>query len=185
MVYLLIFLSVVLHEAAHITTAFFFGLKTDKFVITPLGCVAYLKDLHKLSSFKKIIVLAAGPLTNLVIGIACLLIFKDRHLFFRNSQFALAVFNLLPVYPLDGGTILFEVLKTIRDELFVNKAVYKVSRVISVLITVTGVFQLINYQFNFTLLFIGVYLFFCCKKVYMSNIYQYFKNQYTNSSLPN
>ena len=69
--------------------------------LTPLGALMRLEDEAALPPVKRLVILLAGPA-------ASLLLLLLRHLFPRIAICGLiqGVFNLLPIYPLDGGKAL-------------------------------------------------------------------------------
>jgi Zn-dependent protease/predicted transcriptional regulator len=118
---LAVFTSVVLHEFGHALTARRFGVRTQDITLLPIGGVARLEKLPDKPG-QQLLVAFAGPAVNLGIAltILVLLFMSDRPISiesFRQSDgsllaqlvwinVSLAVFNLLPGYPMDGGRIL-------------------------------------------------------------------------------
>lgn len=106
--------AALLHEITHAVVAASYGLKVDGIEILPFGGVARIHDLDlsALSPELEVAVAVAGPVENLVLaGMAWLLAgygIWNRSLagLFVQANLALAVFNLLPALPLDGGRIL-------------------------------------------------------------------------------
>lgn len=117
---LLLFFCVVLHEFGHILTARRFGSQTLDVVLLPIGGVARMKSMPQKPG-QELLVALAGPAVNLAIAVVLLgLLGPDRILrdlsqpgadFNLVSQLAaanlfLALFNLLPAFPMDGGRAL-------------------------------------------------------------------------------
>lgn len=121
----LLFASVTLHELGHSLVARVFGIATQSIVLWPLGGFAILEK-RPAGTWQDILVTAAGPLVNL--GVAALVwlaltiwsvlppaFSAGYHSAFGYVQLvgdtlvwmnvSLALFNLLPTYPLDGGQI--------------------------------------------------------------------------------
>ncbi|NCA68195.1 MAG: hypothetical protein EOM87_09065 [Clostridia bacterium] len=107
--------SVLLHEYAHYLAALKFGLCMDEVKLYPFGAVLYGEMSH-LSLHEEIIVALAGPLLNIVIAllfVASWWIVPDIYIYTDTLMMAnvsIAMFNLLPVYPLDGGRIALNLL---------------------------------------------------------------------------
>lgn len=108
--------SVLLHEGAHATMAYAFGKPPQEIEITPLGALMHLEDEAELTPGKRMVMLAAGPLASLLLCWGALALTRQgwldtgvgRSLFCCNLLLALG--NLLPVLPLDGGRMLALVL---------------------------------------------------------------------------
>jgi Zn-dependent protease len=110
----LFFSCVVLHEFGHILAARRFGILTPSITLLPIGGVAWLEHLPK-PPLQEIIVTVAGPLVNL--GIAAVLTFwmdadqrwqwlwQDELGLLRTGNLVLFCFNLLPIFPMDGGRL--------------------------------------------------------------------------------
>jgi Zn-dependent protease len=121
--YLSLFAIVLMHEFGHALACRSVGGKAERIVLWPLGGVAYVNPPARPEAVLWSI--AAGPLVNvfLVPVTVALAIFSglqgwsqaypDLDLFFTTLAWMngiLLLFNLLPVYPLDGGQILQSLL---------------------------------------------------------------------------
>jgi len=121
--------SIVAHELAHCHMAHHFGMRVDKIVIFFLGGVAFMKDESQ-TGWQEIFVGGIGPVFSFALGALMLAIcgvafdvpVGSEILFFStNPIFALicfaglvnvllAVFNMIPAFPMDGGRVLRGVL---------------------------------------------------------------------------
>ena len=121
--YLALFVIVLLHEFGHALACRQTGGQADTIVLWPLGGVAYVDPPQRPGA--TLWSIAAGPLVNLILlpialGLALTadrLGWTDTLPNLRHFLWALAyinggllIFNLLPVYPLDGGQILRSLL---------------------------------------------------------------------------
>ncbi len=111
----------VLHELGHAYKAHSRGYVMKKLVIMPFGAVLYgAENLQKKDAFA---ISLAGPLVNvlLIIGIYALWwIIPDSHIYtidFMRANCAILFFNLLPIYPLDGGRAILALSKNTQKTL--------------------------------------------------------------------
>lgn len=117
--YVAIFGIVLLHEFGHALACRQVGGQADRIMLWPLGGVAFVQPPPRPGALLWCI--AAGPLVNLILvpvsvvailiaGIANLGSVSPDFAHFLTSiaiiNFGLLVFNLLPIYPLDGGQII-------------------------------------------------------------------------------
>jgi stage IV sporulation protein FB len=117
----LLFLCVLLHEFGHIFTARGFGVPTPYVTLLPIGGVAQLERIPE-EPWQEFLIAIAGPLVNVAIAFL-LIVFAGADLTpakasaVENMQIAmvdrlaavnlfLAVFNLIPAFPMDGGRVL-------------------------------------------------------------------------------
>ena len=111
LLFLMSCLVAVQHECAHAFSAARLGYKLDKIVLMPFGAVID-GDLQKISLKDEISVALAGPLCNLFTAafFAAIWWFEPTVYAFTDtacySSLSIALVNLLPAYPLDGGRIL-------------------------------------------------------------------------------
>lgn len=107
----LLFLIVLVHEFGHVWAARLAGATVRTVQLLPFGGVAVIEDRGRLSAQAEIAIAAAGPLQNVwMIAVAMLLkqlgAFDEAFLdYFIYANSIIALFNLLPVPPLDGGKI--------------------------------------------------------------------------------
>ncbi len=116
------FVALAIHELAHFYIASKRGYCMKEFKIDLFGCSMELDgNVDDRDSFA---VNIAGPCINLFLCLVCLALyylFPTSYIYlnlFCISNLILALFNLLPIYPLDGGKIVSGIIK--------NRKVYKI-----------------------------------------------------------
>lgn len=108
--YVLIFVSMILHEFAHILIAIPGGGKPIRINISAIGLNAQVEGIY-IKPFHKFLVNLGGPFMNIFLALVCYIsgvrrFFPENYInFFIYSNIALAIFNMLPIMPLDGGRI--------------------------------------------------------------------------------
>lgn len=116
--YLLFLIFAIIHELSHMVIGILLGFEPSKIQIMPFGAYINFKiDIKSyntkilkgtICSLKKLFVSLAGPLANIVIAI--IFYMKSGYIVITYINILLATFNLLPIYPLDGGRILKQTL---------------------------------------------------------------------------
>ncbi|MER9757115.1 site-2 protease family protein [Mesorhizobium sp. M0166] len=117
----LLFLCVLLHEFGHIFTARAFGVPTPYVTLLPIGGVAQLERIPE-EPWEELLIAIAGPAVNVAIA-AALIVVAHAHLSataamgiddmkvpmvdrLATVNLILALFNLIPAFPMDGGRVL-------------------------------------------------------------------------------
>jgi len=130
--FVILWLSILGHEFAHILTARAHGAETERLLFVPGGGAAFLKDVPLIGG--EFWIAVAGPLANFALAGICLLIahcmdhwiwsmpipFLRAHLWlFKVVKYSLfgwkmnlllGLSNLFPCYPMDGGRVLRSLL---------------------------------------------------------------------------
>lgn len=160
------------HEIGHLVCGLIIGIKPESIKINPLGfqiqfrtpvedCNKKIKNGNE-QCMKKVMIALAGPLINIFMIVICLFLpqsFEPAKTTIIYANLLLAIFNLLPVYPLDGGRILKEIVHIFKG----NKKSYEVVNTVSkiVVITLTVVTSItILFIHNIALLLILAYLWY-------------------------
>ncbi len=107
-IFALTFIFILLHELGHLVTGITIGLKVKKINIHISGLSVEFENYGKQRNANKIVVDIAGPLIN-IIALVIAIIIKQEEIAYINLL--LAIVNLLPIYPLDGGQILRTLLR--------------------------------------------------------------------------
>ncbi len=150
----LFFSSLLLHEIAHSLMARAKGVEVEGITLFIFGGVSRMRD-EAGSARDEFLIAGVGPLASLVIGAVFWVLFLlgdalgwgapavevARYLSFLNV--ALAVFNLLPGFPLDGGRLFRAVLWWWRDDLKEATRIASLGgQALGVLIATFGLLQL-------------------------------------------
>lgn len=112
------FVSILVHELGHALTIRKFGLPTQ-IVLTTFGGYA-THPVGILSRMKSFLVTAAGPAIQIVFGLLVWIVYMNVAMPSENIEYFVfilaaisviwALFNCLPIFPLDGGQMLASIL---------------------------------------------------------------------------
>lgn len=114
--HLLFFISflLIIHELGHFLTAMAFGLQVDKIYIYPFGGIAKFHMPLNYSIFKELIILLMGPIFQEFAKIFLVKHFYSYENMIIAYHYSILIFNLLPIYPLDGGKLLNLIISFIK-----------------------------------------------------------------------
>ena len=169
--YAIMLIFAVIHELGHLIVGILLKMKPEKIEIMPFGLsiafkintIDYNKKIKRgnLLEIKKIIVALAGPITNVIICIIAynINIQMIQKVMIIYSNLLIAIFNLLPIYPLDGGRILKGILAINFGKRKSEGYINEVSIITTIIITAISSI-LILYLKNISLFLIDMYLWF-------------------------
>lgn len=170
-IYVLLMFFAFCHEMGHFICGIFMGLKPKALKIMPMGLSIEFKVLPeeyntkiaKASRIqvKKMWIAFAGPATNLLIFIITMLMRSQiESMLYQEMIYAnllIAIFNLLPIYPLDGARIMKGWIYIIKGRRKSMEFTYYISNVSMVLLTMISSIAIYYYK-NIAILFMIAYL---------------------------
>lgn len=165
-----LFLCVVLHEFGHALTARRFGVKTRDITLFPIGGMARMDKMPE-SPKEELLVAIAGPLVN--VAIAAILF---AYMYFSPTLYKIgaaqsfvtaeqmlptlflvnilmAVFNLIPAFPMDGGRIFRALLSMRLERTRATQIAANVGQFLAIGFVLLGLF------YNIWLVFIGIFIY--------------------------
>jgi len=166
---LTIFVCVTLHEFGHALAARHYGIETQDITLLPIGGVARLVALPE-KPMEELVVALAGPAVNLVIS---MLIYPFLHIA-EGAEFSinlravdgdtfllslmavnvwLALFNMIPAFPMDGGRVLRALLSFRIERAVATRIAATVGQFLAIGFVILGFFG------NPFLIFIGFFIF--------------------------
>ncbi len=172
----LVFLFVLLHELGHTAVARGFGIRVPSVVLWPLGGAA-MAEREADRPLPDLLIAAAGPLVNFIVAafLFALLFFaalvarlglpvvildelaRRSLIFLATTNIILAITNLIPIYPLDGGRIFRALVTMVFGPLHSNQATFWLSLVLgSALLIAALAMQSLLLAFTALLLLAGV-----------------------------
>jgi len=135
-IYLTYLIAILIHECGHLVMATIFKWQVDEFKISAIGGFLRFKNDLSRPIWQSFFVAIGGILFNLIF--ALLLITFDGPQSLIYTQFAIAIFNLLPITPLDGSRILQAFLRKFFDYKVVI-TIAKYLNVIFLLVFICGI----------------------------------------------
>ncbi|MGC2211000.1 MAG: site-2 protease family protein [Candidatus Korobacteraceae bacterium] len=154
---LLMLFAVLVHELAHALVAARSGIRVRSVVLLPIAGIAMLDEQSQrgLDAPREIRMSLAGPLVNLImallLGATLVLLWPQAHLFAYPwltpfdlprslvwAQLFVAVLNLLPAYPLDGGRVLRALLARSGDQVTATRRAVSIGQFFSFTLFVVG-----------------------------------------------
>lgn len=164
---LAVFLCVTLHEFGHALMAKRFNFKTKYITLLPIGGLAQMEKLPD-DPKQELLVAIAGPMVNVVLAIILGLVVSDFTMEVENLMtigahnflvylvtvnIVLAVFNMIPAFPMDGGRVLRALLSFKFKREQATQIAASLGQFIAILFVFLGLF------YNPFLVLIGIFIF--------------------------
>lgn len=167
---IILLFSILIHELSHSIIAQRYGLKVSEIELYLLGGVSKIEEEPRTPK-SEIIISFVGPLSSFLIGFGFLLllflpinlpaILWVTFLYSGISNIGLAIFNLIPAFPIDGGRILRAFLwKRKNNIVSATKIASKVGKIFGYGLMVYGLYQILFFGLlnGIWLILIGSYL---------------------------
>ena len=140
-----LFTSIVLHELGHALMARRYGIGTNDITLYLIGGIARLNRLPR-SAGPELLIALAGPAVNVVIAavLAGMMALGVHHpLLYQvlGLNVALVLFNLLPIFPMDGGRVLRALLSGWLGRVRATEIAATVGQTLAIVGGVVGVFN--------------------------------------------
>lgn len=157
---LALFTLVLLHELGHSVAALRFGIPVKDITLLPIGGLARLERMPE-KPVQELIVALAGPLVNVILAVilaplvVVLAVTQGERIslamltepgllgllfFLFTANISLAVFNMLPAFPLDGGRVLRAGLGFFTDYQRATQIATTVGRILAIGLGLLGLF---------------------------------------------
>jgi Zn-dependent protease/predicted transcriptional regulator len=160
----LLFISILIHELSHALVARANGLETTDITLMLLGGLANMEDMSE-EPEKEIKIAASGPAASLIMGGILIFlasfspdfIIEDIRLvilYTGQLNIFLAIFNLLPAFPSDGGRILRAFIARKKSLLEATEIAARIGKGFAIFFGIVGFMS-----GNFLLIFIAIYLY--------------------------
>ncbi|MEN7973411.1 MAG: site-2 protease family protein [Verrucomicrobiota bacterium] len=167
-----LFASVALHELGHSIVAQTKGSHIQEIVLYPFGGAAKISNIPK-RPFDEILVALAGPTVSFLLGVAGIGI--GLQILATNQDathyplvfelgvinIALFIFNLFPVFPMDGGRVLRALLSKKKGRLAATRIAATIGKYFCAFFVIYGLIKM-----RFFLAFIGGYIYFAGQQEY-------------------
>ena len=183
-----LFFCVLLHEFGHALTARKYGVNTQDIILSPIGGIARLDRLPDLP-LQEFYVAIAGPAVNIVIAILLspfyffatqstklqlksliiptnnvfisdLSLFDSFIFFILFLNIILALFNLIPAFPMDGGRILRSLLAIPLKRIRATQIATYIGQALALTFILLGLteYEIGNLRFSYMTAFIGLFV---------------------------
>ncbi len=164
---LALFFCVLLHEFGHALTARKFGIRTRSIILLPIGGIAAIEKTPE-NPREEIIIALAGPAVSFAIALLLWVVLMSvnsmvplEELSVSGGSFLqrlmiinvlLAVFNLLPAFPMDGGRVFRALLALLMNPLKATRIAAGVAQAMAVVLALLGM------RYNLFLVVIALFI---------------------------
>lgn len=170
----LVFVSVLIHELSHSYMAQNYGITIDRIVLLPIGGVAQMEDIPN-NHHQELIISVMGPLTNIIIAIISYTIYfgiksmvypliSTFILDFTVVNLFLALFNMIPAFPMDGGRVLRAIMAEKMDYLKATEISASIGKILAIAMAAAGLF------INVFLILIGLFIYIGAEQEYRATL---------------
>jgi len=185
--------SLILHELGHAVVAAYFNVQASSTVLFPFGGISNI-PVHLNQTWKYILISLAGPIVNIIVGILLLSFIQPYHAYWTEPRnignvdhgnfifqlqvinLSLGLFNLIPVFPMDGGRVVEMIFSNKMNSQKANRIERVISIVVASVMMAFGIWRLLPIAF-----LLGLYILI----TFRSDNYTFRKTEIRNSGLEN
>lgn len=154
---LMSFIASLIHELTHVFFIIIFKAKITSFSLSVFGGNIKRRAFCEIGNLKEAVISYSAPLVNIMIGV-CFMLLSEKTFTFGVVNMFLGLFNLMPFYSFDGGRGLYYLLTPALTEKTAETVINVLSVAVTVVFSFVSVFVFFNYNDNYILLFMAVYM---------------------------
>lgn len=112
---------IIVHELGHILVSLLFKWKIDKVIVLPFGCLTKFNEIINRPLYQDFLVASSGIILQLIFY--TIFVNKIDYKYFSSINYFIIVFNLIPIYPLDGSKILnifFNIITSYKNSILLT-----------------------------------------------------------------
>ncbi len=161
---------IIIHECGHFLCAIILKIEVDKIYIYPLGGISKFNLSLNSSIKKEFLILVMGPIFQELAKNLLLILLPKYHTMILFYHYGILLFNLLPIYPLDGGKL----VNLLLASFYPIKRSLIISIYISYIIVISLFIININ-NLNLNIIIISIFLIYKITKEHQQINYSYNK----------
>jgi len=154
------FFAVVLHEMGHLFAMWVTECTPNSINLIPAS-IQIIRGFSK-KKYGETVIALCGPIANFVIFLGTYINYlktnNENIITFGLLNLIIGLFNLLPVWRLDGGTVLFNLLNRFFGVVKAERAVKVTTLITAISIFIVGIFAALKGFFNPSVFIIAIYL---------------------------
>jgi len=165
-----VFILVFLHEWVHILVAKGYGVEIESVELLPFGGVARFQGMFEADPVVESVVALAGPASNLLLALAGVVVGRTGWLdpeiidYFIKANLTVALFNLVPALPLDGGRVLRAWFNTRVGFRKATRRAALAGKGTGIGLTLLGIISLLMKYTDFTPALVGIFVFLAARQ---------------------
>jgi Zn-dependent protease/predicted transcriptional regulator len=145
-----LFVSILVHELGHSVTARLYGVKVRRITLWLLGGMAQFDEMPRQRGAEAVVAIV-GPLVSIAVGVACwgaLAVLPAEAVsarfvlsYLRSANIILAIFNMIPALPLDGGRVLRSLLALRLPHLRATQVAANIGKFLAIALGLLGLWS--------------------------------------------
>lgn len=164
-----------IHELGHFLMAKYFKWNIDKIYLYPYGGYTKFNDDLNRPIYQEIFIMLAGPIMQIMYYLIIINFLRDSSIIlFKSYHYTILFFNLLPIYPLDGGKL----LNALINYYVPFKKSFHLIIIISFSIILLGISYFYISKINLSLSFLLVIITVICKLTSEACKEKYYYNKF-------